>query len=144
AWRTARRPRRSRSRNAARGGARAGGAGRPCRYTSLFARLDHHRRPGVTGSFRESERKGSDYQTQIDQIFHEPNHSALRPPAYAPSHRVESGRQTGGHARGIIAQGKVLVAHHRKSARGKKLLHIEIAEIEEMARHVDAVPRLAK
>ena len=61
-----------------------------------------------------------------------------------PSHRVQTRREAGGEASGIIAQREVLAADHLEAAIFQKILEIALAVVHQVAWNVDAVPVLAK
>ena len=62
----------------------------------------------------------------------------------AARHRIERRREAGGHARGIIAQRKMLVPQNFEAAGIEQRIEIGQPEIDQVARHVDAVPALAQ
>ena len=73
-----------------------------------------------------------------------PRYRTLRHPPHAPRHGIEPRRQAARQPGRIVAQRKIFAPHHFETRHFQQLLHVAVAKVEQVARHVDAVPRAAQ
>ena len=83
------------------------------------------------------------HQPEIQRVLPQPLKRSFHHAAQSPRHGIEIRRETGGHARGIVAQREMLVAQDFETAAIEQRIDIGNPEVGEMARNVDAAPSFA-
>ena len=98
----------------------------------------------MAGSLKNRKGQASDNQRKIRDVAQESPLAFCEPSAEWANHGIQQQEQAGGEARRIVAQGKMLSPQHLEAAMFEQRFQVRRAEMQQLARHVHAVPLVAE